>query len=405
VESRKERISGLLRRPAPSGGRVLPQLDALRGVAILAVFVQHLGDRFMPFVDGEVTRALPAALAPWLLTVLHHAHWGVDLFFVLSGFSLAQGYLRTFAEGQAPAARSFLSRRAARVLPGFYAAVLITLAFHRAVFALPGFAASALAHLLVLQGYEAPGGIVIIGAAWSLTTEAHFYLLLPLLAAPLFRRDPAAPWRRFVIAAALSATAWASRGLLHHLFLEHPGVRTALLEGSQRRWVTSRLDEFVLGAAAATAHAELARLGLSARAARWAPAGMAAALALLVVAFRLEGELFLERGGWWPYTLVSLATAGLVLAATLCDGRALALLAPRPLAALGVVSYGFFLYHQLAIGLVGYALGAPGWTSLATNAVLALVLSAAAGGASWVVIERPAMRWAAAGRAGANAGG
>ncbi len=106
---------GLLDRPAPSSGRVLPQLDALRGVAILAVFVQHLGDRYMRFLDARAEAALPAAIAPWVLTVLHHAWWGVDLFFVLSGFSLAQGYLRAFQLGRAEPARRFLVRRAARI--------------------------------------------------------------------------------------------------------------------------------------------------------------------------------------------------------------------------------------------------------------------------------------------------
>src|SRR6185503_1427838 len=61
------------------------------------------------------------ALAPWVLTVLHHAHWGVDLFFVLSGFSLAQGYIRAFAGGPRapPSPRAFLRRRAARILPAY----------------------------------------------------------------------------------------------------------------------------------------------------------------------------------------------------------------------------------------------------------------------------------------------
>ncbi|MFT3769705.1 MAG: acyltransferase [Minicystis sp.] len=373
---------------------MLPQLDALRGVAILAVFVQHLGDRFMPFVDGEVDRALPRALVPWVLTVLHHAHWGVDLFFVLSGFSLAQGYVRAFDAGRpAPSARGFLLRRAARILPGFYAAVAVTLCFHRFTFAMPGFWKAIAAHSLVLQGYVAPGGIVIIGAAWSLTTEAHFYLLLPLLARPLL--DRARPIRRFAIGAAIVLAAWASRALLHALVLE-PGVRTALLEDTQRRWITSRLDQFVLGALAAVVHAEITRRGLAARASRFAPPAIALALALLVIGFRLEGELLLVPGGSWPYAIVSLATAVLVLAVTLAEGAALRVLAPAPLCAVGVVSYGVFLYHQLALGLVGHVLRAPGWASLAANAIGSLALALAAGAASWVIVERPALRWAGA---------
>ena len=373
----------------------MPQLDALRGVAILAVFVQHLGDRFMPFVDAELTRALPRALGPWALTVLHHAHWGVDLFFVLSGFSLAQGYLRAFDRGgPAPSARTFLARRAARVLPGFYVALLVTLAFHRSTPALPGFASSLIAHALVLQGYLQPGGIVIIGAAWSLTTEAHFYLLLPLIARPLLDRARGLG-RPLLFGGALVLGAWASRAWLHDHGLD-PGVRTAWIEDTQRRWITSRLDQFVLGALAAAAHLEITRRA-SSLAARYAPVGIALSLVALVLGFRLEGELFLEPRGSWPYAIISLATALLVLSATLLHERAHPFLAPRALTALGVWSYGFFLYHQLALGLVGSVLRAPGWWSLAANATGALALSALFGAASWTLIERPAMRWAASG--------
>ena len=387
----------LLARPAPSGGgRVLPQLDALRGAAILAVFVQHLGDRFLPFLEARAEGALPAALAPWALTLLHHAWWGVDLFFVLSGFSLAQGYVRAFTAGRAgPSPRVFLVRRAARILPAFLAAVAVMVAVHPSVVLRPGFAAALGAHLALLQGYVAPGGIVLIGAAWSLTTEAHFYLLLPLLARPLL--DPSRPTRRWIVALALCALTWVSRAALHAWILE-PGVHTALLEASQRRWISSRLDQFVLGALAAAIHAAILGSTRARVAARYAPLGVALALAALVVAFRLEGALYLDPGGSWPYALLSLATAGLVLAASLLEGRALALLAPAPLCALGVISYGVFLYHQLALGLAGHALGAAPatWSALGACAALGLALAVAMGVASWTLIERPALRLLAA---------
>jgi peptidoglycan/LPS O-acetylase OafA/YrhL len=385
---------GLLGRPAPSGGRVLPQLDALRGVAILAVFVQHLGDRFMPFVDARAEASLPTAIAPWVLTVLHHAWWGVDLFFVLSGFSLAQGYLRAFERGRPEPAGRFLLRRAARILPGYLVAIAIVLASHPAFFAREGIVAALAAHLALLQGYVAPGGIVIIGATWSLTTEAHFYLALPLIARPLLARDAARPWKRALVTAGLCVVAWASRDALHRAVLE-PGVRTALFEITQRRLATSRLDQFVLGCAAAAAHASITGGPRAARAARLAPFGVIASLVALVLAFRAEGALLLEAGGSWPYAPMSLATAALVLSATLCEGRALAVVAPRPLAALGVVSYGVFLYHQLALGIVGHHLVGESWATLAINGALGLALAAAMGLGSWVLVERPALRWAA----------
>ncbi len=387
----------LLARPAPSGGgRVLPQLDALRGVAILAVFLQHQSDRFLPFLEARAERALPAALSPWALTILHHAWWGVDLFFVLSGFSLAQGYVYAFAAGRAgPLPSVFLLRRAARILPAFLAAIAVMIAIHPSVVMRPGFPAALGVHLVLLQGYVAPGGIVLLGAAWSLTTEAHFYLLLPLLARPLL--DPARPARRWRAAGALCALAWSSRALLHAWILE-PGMHTALLEASQRRWISSRLDQFVLGALAAAIHAAILGSPRAAVAARRAPLGVALSLAALVVAFRLEGALYLDPFGSWPYALLSLATAALVLAASLLEGRTLAVVTPAPLCALGVVSYGVFLYHQLALGLAGHALGAEPatWTAFGANAGLALALSIAMGGASWTLIERPALRFLSA---------
>jgi peptidoglycan/LPS O-acetylase OafA/YrhL len=369
-------------------------------VAILAVFAQHLGDRFMPFVEREITEsawlsgaregaglvpaAVPTGASAWILAVLHHAHWGVDLFFVLSGFSLAQGYLRAFARRVPPSpARAFLLRRAARILPAYWVALAIVLAFHHAVLRSPDVGAAIAAHLLVLQGYVTPGGIVIIGATWSLSTEIGFYLVLPLLARPLL----APGRRRWVVGAALCLAAWATRAVLHAATLD-PGVRTALLEATQRRWIVSRIDQFVLGAMAAAVVQDLP----VAWARRLAPAALALAVPALVVGFRLEGERYLSPGGSWPYAIVSLATAGLVLGAALSGTW----IAPLPLRAVGVVSYGVFLYHQLAIGLVGALIKGSGWGVLAANAALGLALSLAAGAASWVLVERPALRTVAA---------
>jgi peptidoglycan/LPS O-acetylase OafA/YrhL len=239
-----------------------------------------------------------------------------------------------------------------------------------------------------------PGGIVLLGAAWSLTTEAHFYLLFPLLARPLL--DPLRP-ARWLTAGILCALTWSSRALFHAWILE-PGVHSALLEASQRRWISSRLDQFLLGAIAAAIHAAIRTSPRAAEAARRAPFALALSLAALVVAFRLEGALYLEPHGSWPYALLSLATTSLVLAASLLEGRALALLTPAPLCALGVVSYGVFLYHQLALGLAGHALGPEQstWSALGANAALGLTLAIAMGFASWTLVERPALRAAAA---------
>jgi peptidoglycan/LPS O-acetylase OafA/YrhL len=395
--------SALWSRPAPSaGGPTLATIDALRGVAILAVFAQHLGDRFMPFIEERVGEAADPAAAPWILTVAHHAWWGVDLFFVLSGFSLGLGYVRAFARareglGPRPAAGAFYARRAARVVPAFLVAIAVMVAAHPRVIRLPGFASSIAVHLALLQGYVQPGGIVLLGAAWSLTTEAHFYLLLPLLAGPLLDREDQAPWRGYLIGLALCVASWAVRAALHAHVLE-PGVRTALLEATQRRWIVSRVDQFTLGALAAALHAELTRTSTRRRIAeRCAPAALALAVAALSVAFSWEGARYLSPGGSLPYALMSLVTTAIVLSAALLAGTARRLAAPKPLCALGTISYGVFLYHQLAIGVAGSLLGPEVYSleSLTRNAALGLALSLALGLASWILVERPTIRWAA----------
>ncbi len=371
-----------LERPGHRTTPTLPQLDALRGIAILAVFTQHLGDRFLPLVRPAIESHVPSALAPWLLTILHHAWWGVDLFFVLSGFSLSLSWFRSGVS----ATRTFFLRRAARILPGYYVALVVTILFHHFILTQKQFIPALLIHLFVQQGYFPLGGIVFIGATWSLTTEISYYLLFPWL-----QRGVASTKRNVVFFVGLLVVAtWCVRAILHDACLE-PGLLSGMLEATQRRWIVSRLDQFLLGAVAARVFVALEH---SSRVARWAPWGLGLSMPLLIGAFRLEGAYYYERGGSFPYALLSLVTTALVLSACLCGGVWRRLLTPRPLTFIGIVSYGVFLYHQLALGLCDFEGSAPPtWTNLWRTAIMALGLSLLVGYASWVLVEKRAMKW------------
>src|SRR5205807_1342831 len=108
--------------------------------------------------------------------------------FVLSGFSLGLARLRAVEAGRATPVGAFFLRRAARIMPGFLVALALVLATHPSWMLRRGFATALLTHLALLQGYTgALGGLMFIGASWTLTTETHFYLLFPILARPIAR--------------------------------------------------------------------------------------------------------------------------------------------------------------------------------------------------------------------------
>src|SRR4051812_35776285 len=107
-----------LRRPASSsaaaataGSGYMPQLDTLRAVAVLSVLVHH----FYPSED-----------LPGVLSALPWGQWGVQLFFVLSGFLITGILLRAktdLSESEVSyfaVLRQFYIRRFLRILPIYY---------------------------------------------------------------------------------------------------------------------------------------------------------------------------------------------------------------------------------------------------------------------------------------------
>lgn len=391
----------------------VPALDVLRAVAIAAVFMQHLGDRFRPFLLGRAQAAWGPQRASWLGSILTHGHWGVDLFFVLSGFTLGLGFVRDFDAGRKSSLGPFFARRALRILPAYYGALALHLLAHTEVFSSPAIAGALLTHLTLLQGYLAPGKIVLIGASWSLSTEAHFYLLAPLLAWLMLgspstgctqdaRAWRVARWALFTLL--VCAGVWMLRSVLYELALR-PAAHAGFLELSQRRWVVTRVDQFALGLAGALAYVRAGDRLRRSRATVWLMA--AVAVGALGVAAPLDSSGYGRAGGGWAYPIVSLAMAALVLAGA-CSRVSERSRAWAPMKWLGVVSYGVFLYHQLALEWVGRwipgATGAPGWTSLGVTAAVGGALSVLAGWLSWTWIESPSLRKVARRVAGRSKG-
>ncbi|MGW7608478.1 acyltransferase family protein [Streptomyces sp. NPDC054766] len=149
----------------------LRALDGLRLIAALMVAAYHYGGR-----DGDVTRAWgssPKHQFPTLHNFFAYGCMGVQIFFVISGFVICMS-------GWGRPLRSFFASRASRLLPAYWAAVVIV----TAVFALPFVAyktvspSDALVNLTMLQ--QPLGVDRVLGVCWTLWAEVRFYALFAL---------------------------------------------------------------------------------------------------------------------------------------------------------------------------------------------------------------------------------
>ena len=167
----------------------MPELDTLRGIAVSLVVCFH--------AFGLTYGVTGLSGVPRVLVAFTMSGWvGVNLFFVLSGFLITGILLDT--KSRPDYYRRFYLRRALRILPLYYAVLLLLFVLARSglvqrhvswsFLALSGVYLANMASLL--------GVPMQYGVLWSLAVEEHFYLLWPAAVRCLSRR-------RIMICAAL----------------------------------------------------------------------------------------------------------------------------------------------------------------------------------------------------------
>jgi peptidoglycan/LPS O-acetylase OafA/YrhL len=159
--------------------------DAMRTFAIFAVVLNHLLSHTGPQL-GHLNRPL---------TLGFLGLWGVNCFFVLSGFLLGRPYVRALldAKKKFPSTAQFYARRFFRIYP-LYAASLAFSLLAAAWYAhkVPALADVA-SHVFLLQGFWTQTVLSISSPLWTMGIDAGFYIILPLVAlllAPLVRGRP-----------------------------------------------------------------------------------------------------------------------------------------------------------------------------------------------------------------------
>ncbi len=348
---------------------------------------------------------------------------GLTLFFTLSGFLLYRPFAAAIARGvRLPSVRAYGRNRGLRIAPAYLVILLlVALVFGAAVVR----GANGRLHgadgllnvgritdpLVLLQSatlvmnYHAATFETGITPAWSLAVELVFYLMLPVL----------------VLAAAVVARRFADRGARVAVLLGPPAlmlliglsgklVDAHLLAGPQgsspvsvgvivQQSFWTQADLFSFGMAVAVFHTEFVdgRLRLP----RWwrAAAFSFGALLLAACAWTLGNN---EQGYQLQNTGealgIAMMLAAVVCPATLGEGararRPVRLLESRALVAAGLISYSVYLWHYPVIGwLRVHGLTEGGWSGLAINLVLVLIVTIVLATLTYRFVERPALRF------------
>jgi peptidoglycan/LPS O-acetylase OafA/YrhL len=231
-----------VRRPITEGRAVrIAYADALRAFAIFCVFLHHM------FQQTLLTAKFREAAV--------FGYWGVDCFFVLTGFLLCGPYLRAIADGTPlPAWRPFAARRFLRIYPLYFVALVLSVADLEVHMQSPSFLDVG-AHLLMLHGFVVPYITQINGPLWTMAVDAQFYVLMPIVLFAfnaLVRAKPAAVRVRsiWLFLAAIAAASILERFVAVSL-LTLSGTATWDADAVYARNVFGMSTNFAIGAALA----------------------------------------------------------------------------------------------------------------------------------------------------------
>jgi peptidoglycan/LPS O-acetylase OafA/YrhL len=312
-----------------SASKRLPGIDGLRALAAIWVVLFHMA----AFSHAQFPEV------PGVDLFLRSGSTGVSLFLVLSGFCL----FLPFAGGRTQRfnVRDFFRRRAQRLMPAYYVALVLSLALVVATNDLVGLPAltsteavwQTASHVVLIHTLFPDTFYSLNGAFWSLGLEWQLYLAMPLL---IWITSRFGLSRAVALAIACNVVYRLGVDLAETTGLLASGT---LLSGSVLpNQLPGRWGEFALGMVAADLHASGKLQGW----ARFTPAMMGAIVVLVPVSLVAQKyELSHMVYGALFFTLLCVVIAS--------ENVVARVVAWRPLVALGTMSYSLYLVHQPVI--------------------------------------------------------
>ena len=353
----------------------MPALDGLRGVAVLMVLLTHAGRGLpgaMSIYSDTASWPKTFALPFWFHRITDSAEHGVQLFFVISAFTLT---LRVTENSKHIA--GYALRRISRVGPAYWLAGLGYTLLAGLAPRLWAPAGIAPADLVIAGGFlnSWMGGasLAVVPGGWSVACEVAFYIALPLLIWAIDGRI----WRVVALTALCTVVVEVQ---FYNAIITGTWDFAAAVNPLQQAPV------FLCGITAALVAMRFRMPYLP---------GIVATLLLLAT-------VNLPQTNWQfsAYLESHLAFAGLVAAAVaLSAAYPMPVLSGRILGKIGEVSYSMYLLHfvLLAPSLRMAEMLIPGnrWPTMLLHFAITALATFIGACVTYRVIERPAIDWAA----------
>jgi len=374
----------------PVQHRDFPCFDGLRAMAALSVIVVHTG-----FPTGFTTRQ------HFWGAYTARGEIGVSVFFLISGFLLYRPFVAAHLEGRpGPAVRPYLKRRLLRIVPAYWVALFFAAYVLHTVSPPIHSVRGVVIYFGFLQIYFSHYILHGISAAWTLCVEMSFYLFLPLYAAGVSALARRGRDRARTEVIGLGVLVVVSEVWKVVVFAHRSGQQTGA-----GTWLPAQLDLFAAGMLFALASVWWSGTRREPEILHrpWVPgASWAAALVCFwVVSTRIglprvpvyQSSLAQALGrqllyGAFAFFLLIPAVFG-----PQDRGLVRRALRSRPAVALGVASYGIYLWHETWMLKILAWLHRPLFTTsfvkLTVGVAALAILSAAA---SYVLVEQPFQR-------------